>query len=103
MVAPTPETNTSIVLLNGSRVKPIGTLNALLISIQMNSGALIFGCENIKQLQVKLTRTAATEIKLLTDFHRSVNRVINVALIKGASSVIHGNIEFITSPRISDC
>ena len=54
-------------------------------------------CAKIKQLHVKLTRTAATEIKLLTDFHRSVNSVITTALTSGASRMTHGKIEFIRS------
>src|SRR6267143_1906759 len=95
MVAPTPETRTSIVLLNWSSVKPSGTLKAPAISIQANSVAAMPDCVKIKQLHVKLTSTAAIEIKLLTGFHRSVNSVMTAALTNGASRVIHGKIEFI--------
>src|SRR6266576_1262920 len=95
MVAPTPETRTSIVLLNWSSVKPSGTLKAPLISIQANSAAAMPDCVKIKQLHVKLTSTAAIEIKLLTAFHRSVKSVITTALNSGARRVIHGNNEFI--------
>jgi hypothetical protein len=52
-------------------------------------------CVKIKQLHVKLTSTAATEIKLLTAFHRSVKSVITAALTSGASRTTHGKIEFI--------
>src|SRR5437764_5627127 len=54
-------------------------------------------CVKIKQLHVKLTSTAAIEIKLLTAFHRSVNSVITPALDSGARRMIHGKIEFIAS------
>jgi len=66
----------------------------------VNSAAPILDCVKIKQLHVKLTRTAATEIKLLTAFHRSVNSVITTALINGASRTIHGKIEFIGSLKL---
>jgi hypothetical protein len=46
---------------------------------------------------VKLTSTAAIEIKLLTAFHLSVNSVITAALTNGATRTIHGKIEFIRS------
>src|SRR5205814_9221917 len=54
-------------------------------------------CVKIKELHVKLTSTAAIEIKLLTAFHRSVNSVITPALDSGARRMIHGKIEFIVS------
>src|SRR6266496_542520 len=95
MVAPTPETRTSIVLLSWSKVKPSGTLKAPPISIQANSAAVMPDCVKIKQLHVKLTSTAAIEIKLLTGFHRSVNSVMTAALNSGASRTIHGKDEFI--------
>src|SRR5438874_2052986 len=95
MVAPTPETRTSIVLLNWSSVRPRGTLKALGISIQLKRAVAIPDCVKIKQLHAKLTSTAAIEIKLLTPFHRSVNRVMIAALDSGASRITHGKIEFI--------
>jgi hypothetical protein len=58
---------------------------------------VILDCVKIKQLHVKLTRTAATEIKLLAAFHRSMNSVITTALANGASRMVHGKIEFIGS------
>src|SRR5215813_2564503 len=96
IVAPTPETTRSIVLLSWSNVKPIGTLKAP-ISIQVNSAAEIPDCVKIKQLHAKLTSTAVTEMKLLTVFHRSVNKVMITALTNGTSKMIHGKIEFIRS------
>src|SRR4029450_13715977 len=97
MVAPTPETRPSLVLLNWSSVRPRGTLNTPAISIQLNSAAAILDWLKIKQLHVKLTSTAAIEIKLLTAFHLSVNSVITAALTNGATRMIHGKIEFIRS------
>jgi hypothetical protein len=49
----------------------------------------------IKQLHVKLTSTAAIEIKLLAVFHRSAKSVITPAPTSGASRTTHGKIEFI--------
>src|SRR5262245_3358304 len=97
IVAPTPVTTRSIVLLSWSSVKPTGTLRAPATSIQINSAAAILDCVKIRQLHTKLTSTAATEIRLLTVFHRSVNSVITTALLNGVSSMIHGKIEFIGS------
>jgi hypothetical protein len=94
MIAPIPETRTAIVLLNGSSVRPSGTWKIPLIAIHVNSAAAIVECAKIKQLQVKLTSTAAIEIELLTVFHRRVKRVITAALTAGASRMIHGKIEF---------
>src|SRR4029453_8890070 len=91
---PTPETTRSIVLLRPSSTKPNGTLKTPPSSIQMNSGGEIPDREKIKQPQTKLTSTAATEIKLLSAFHRSVNSVIATALRSGARRIIHGKIEF---------
>src|SRR4030095_7487426 len=82
-------------LLNWSSVKPSGTLKAPAISIQLNSAAAILDFVKIKQLHVKLTRTAAIEIKLLTAFHRSVKSVITTALDRGVRRMTHGKIEFI--------
>src|SRR5438093_1356986 len=92
---PTPETTTSIVLLRLSRTNPNGTLKTPPRSIQLNSGPEISDREKIKQLQRKLTRTAATEMKLLSAFHRRVNSVIKIALISGARRMIHGKSKFI--------
>ena len=63
--------------------------------IHVNSAAVAVRCAKIRQLQVKLTRTAAIEIELLKVFHRSVNSVIRAALTSGASRMIHGKNEFI--------
>src|SRR6185437_9566521 len=97
IAAPTPETTRSIVLLSWSSVKPTGTLRASAMLIQVNSAAVILGCLKMKQLHAKLTSTAATEIKLLIAFHRSVNSVITTALTSGARRMIHGKNEFIGS------
>src|SRR5215813_15207483 len=96
IVAPTPETTRSIVLLSWSNVKPIGTLKAP-ISIHVNSAAEIPDCVKIKQLHAKLTSTAVTETKLLTVFNRNVNNVMIIALANGTSRMIHGRVEFIGS------
>jgi hypothetical protein len=61
----------------------------------VNSAAAQVGCAKIKQLQKKLTSTAATEIELLRVFHRRVNSVIRAALSSGASRITQGKIEFI--------
>src|SRR6266496_1107056 len=82
-----PETRTSIVLLRLSNTKPNGTLNTSPNSILLNSRAEIPGCVKIKQLQTKLKSTAATEIKLLSAFHRCVN---NAELNNGARRISHG-------------
>src|SRR5215469_8770363 len=99
IIAPTPETRTTIVLLNVSSVSPSGTLRAPPISIQVNSGAEMPGCTKTTQPQTKLTSTAATEMKLLTAFHRSANSVMTTALTSGASRTTHGKIEFIGFAR----
>ena len=93
MAAPTPETRTTIVLLNGSRVRPNGTWNMPPIPIHVNSAAAPVERAKIKQLFVKLTSTATTEIALLNIFHRRVKSVMTAALINGASRMIHGKIE----------
>src|SRR5437899_7568081 len=94
MIAPIPETRTAIVLLNGSRVRPNGTWKTPLIPIHVSPAAAAVRCAKIKQLQIKLTSTAAIEIELLTPFHRSVNSVITVALTNGASRITQGTIIF---------
>ena len=94
MTAPTPETRTAIVLLNGSKVRPNGTWKTPLIPIHVNSAAAAVECANTKQLQTKLTSTATIEIELLNIFHRRVNNVITAALTSGASRMIHVKIEF---------
>src|SRR4030095_4954282 len=92
---PTPETTRSIVLLRPSSTKPNGTLKTPPSSIQVNAGGEIPDREKIKQLQTKLKRTAAIEIKLLSAFHRIANSVITAALKSGARRIIHGKVEFI--------
>src|ERR1043166_2858833 len=94
MAAPTPETRTAMVLLNGSRVRPNGTWNTPPIPIHVNSAAAPVERAKIKQLPAKLTSTAPIEIALLNVFHRRVNSVITAALTAGASRMIHGKIEF---------
>ena len=89
-----PETRTAIVLLNWSSVSPSGTWKTPLISIHVNSAAAPVRCAKIRQLQIKLTSTAAIEIALLNVFHRSVNNVITVALASGASRISQGTIIF---------
>src|SRR5438093_4777950 len=96
MTAPIPETRTAIVLLNGSRVRPNGTWKTPLIPIHVNSPAAAVECAKIKQLQIKLTSTAAIEIELLNAFHRSVNNVITAALSNGARRMRQGRSGFIT-------
>src|SRR5207244_7779969 len=95
MTAPIPETTTAIHLLHGSRVRPNGTWKTPLIPIHVNSAAAAVECAKIKQLQIKLTSTAAIEIELLNAFHRSVNNVITAVLSSGARRIIHGKIEVI--------
>jgi hypothetical protein len=41
---------------------------------------------------MKLMSTAATEIKLLNAFHRSVNSVITTALASGTARISHGRM-----------
>jgi len=51
------------------------------------------------QLQAKLPRTAATEMKLLSAFARCVSNAIATALASGKSKTIQGRLEFIGSAR----
>jgi hypothetical protein len=44
----------------------------------------------MKQLQQKLTNTAAIEIALLNDFDRSVKSAMTVALANGVRGINHG-------------
>src|SRR5207244_12272312 len=96
MTAPIPETRTAMVLLNWSSVSPSGTWKTPLIPIHVNSAAAPVRCAKIRQLQIKLTSTAAIEIALLNVFHRSVNNVIAAALTSGATRISQGTI--IVSP-----
>ena len=98
MSDPTPETRTSIVLLRLSNTNPSGTLKTPLISIHVDADAEILDCMKTNQLQTKLPRTAATEMKLLSRFDRCVNKVIAAALASGESKTIQGKLEFIESP-----
>src|SRR4029077_6381788 len=95
MITPIPETRTATVLLNGSSVRPSGTWKIPLIAIHVNLAAAVVECAKIKQLQVKLTSTAAIEIELLNVFHRSVKSVITAALTSGVSRMTHGRVKFI--------
>src|SRR5438552_2728688 len=90
MSAPTPLTRTSIVLLNESSVKPIGTRRNPRISIQGISAALISGLVKTTQLQIKLIDTATTEINALRLRAHLVTRAISPALTSGASKTSQG-------------
>src|SRR5439155_1334508 len=74
---------------------PIMNPKSPMIPIHVNSAAATVRCAKIRQLQIKLTSTAAIEIALLNVFHRSVKNVIAAALTSGASKMSHGNIRFI--------
>jgi hypothetical protein len=67
------------------------------MSIHVNWAAEVVECPNTKQLQTKLTSTAAIEIELLNVFDRRVNSVIKAALTAGASRMIHGRNKFMDS------
>src|SRR6266581_5383404 len=97
MTAPTPETRTAIVLLNGSKVRPNGTWKTPLIPIHVNSAVAAVECAKVEQLQTKLTSTATIDIELLNVFHRRVNSVITTALANGARRISQGTIGFIRS------
>src|SRR5437667_1751769 len=97
--APIPETSTSIIRLKSSKTKPKGTVKTVPKSIHFNPGAERLFRPKIKQLQRKLPRTAATEIKLLNGFNRRVNKVMAPAETSGASRTIQGKIGFIRSAR----
>src|SRR6266568_4192803 len=96
MSDPMPETRTSMVLLRLSSTKPRGTLKTPPSSIQVNSGAETDDRAKTKQLQMKLPRTAATEIKLLSALNRSANKVITVAEMSGSSNAYHGSMLFMS-------
>src|SRR4030095_3880160 len=100
MSAPTPDTRSAIVLLNGSNVSASGTWKTPLIAIQLTSAAVLVERAKTKQLQRKLTSTAAIEIELLRLFHRRVNSVIRPALTSGVSRMSHGNSKFIELQRL---
>jgi hypothetical protein len=67
------------------------------MSSQVRSGAEILGWRKISQLQMKLTRTAAMETKLLSGLDRRVNSVIAIAEASGHSKTCHGSMLVITS------
>src|SRR6266404_4427559 len=94
MSDPTPETRTSIVLLRLSNTNPSGTLKTPLISIHVDADAEILDCMKTNQLQTKLPRTAATEMKLLSALNRSVNKVMAIAEPSGRSNTHHGSMLF---------
>jgi hypothetical protein len=58
----------------------------------------------MRQLQTKLPRTAAIEMKLLKPFHRRVNKVIAAAEINGSSKTAQGSelltVKLIYCPRM---
>src|SRR5438105_15594216 len=91
MSEPTPETTSSINLLRSSRTKPIGTLRTPRMSIQVNSGAEMSSLVKMAQLQKKLPRTAAAEMKLLTFFQRRVSNVMTPAEPSGSNKTNHGS------------
>src|SRR6266581_6576879 len=94
MSDPTPETRTSIVLLRLSNTNPNGTLKTPLISIHVDAGAEILDCVKTSQLQTKLPRTAATEMKLFSALNRSANKVMAIAEPSGRSNTYHGSMVF---------
>ena len=55
-----------------------------------------FGSRKMKQLQAKLPRTAATEMKLLNVFDRRVKSVITAAEQSGRSKTYHGSALFMS-------
>ena len=73
------------------------------MSIQLRAGAEMFGCTKIKQLQMKLARTAAIEMKLLSDFARRVNSVIAPAEIRGSINAYHGSTLLVVKLKILSC
>src|SRR5438270_10137551 len=87
---PTPETTSNINRLRSSRIKATGTLKTPRMSIQANSGAEMSMRTKMKQLQTKLPRTAAIEMKPLTFFQRRVNKVMTAAEASGSSKTNHG-------------
>jgi hypothetical protein len=99
MSEPTPVTTSNIVLLSGSRVKARGTLKMPGKSIQVRSAARIFGSRKMRQLQTKLARTAAMEMKLLRGFDLRVNKVMAPAEPSGAIRIIQGRFEVIDLAR----
>src|SRR5438128_810852 len=103
MSEPTPETTSSINLLRSSRTKAIGTLKTPRMSIQVNSGAEMSVLTKIAQLQRRLPRTAATEMKLLTVFHRRVNKVMTPAEASGRSKTNHGSELLVVKVKILGC
>src|SRR5438093_12197785 len=96
MTLPKTQTNIATVMLNWSNESATGTWKTPLIPIHVNSAAAPVRCAKIRQLQIKLTSTAAIEIALLNVFHRSVNNVIAVALSNGARRMRQGRSGFIT-------
>src|SRR6266542_6643246 len=95
MTAPTPETRRTIVLLSASSVRAIGTLSAPATSIHVIWAAELAECAKTKQLQIKLTSTATTEIVLLNAFHRRVNSVMTMVLTSGAIRISQGTSKLI--------
>src|SRR6202045_3265872 len=91
MSDPTPETTSSINLLRSSSTNASGKANTPPMLIQVNSGAEMSAWTKIAQPQAKLPRTAATEMALLTFFHRRVNKVMTAAEPSGRSNTNHGS------------
>src|SRR5438105_15664183 len=100
MSDPTPETTSNISRLRLSRIKAIGTLKTPRMSIQANSGAEMSMRTKMKQLQKKLPRTAAIEIKPLMFFQRRVNKVMTAAEASGSSKTNHGRKLFVVNFKI---
>src|SRR5205807_3577548 len=88
----TPLTRTSIVLLKGSSTNPIGTRRIPGNSIHGISVAPVSDPAKTIQLQIKLTRTATTEIPALRLRPRPVTSAISAALTSGASRTSQGII-----------
>lgn len=101
MSEPTPETTSNISRLEPSSTRAIGTLRTPRMSIQVNSGEEMSVLEKIAQLQMKLPKTAAIEMRLLTVFQRRVNSVITAAEPKGKSKTNQGSNVLAVNIRIS--
>ena len=70
------------------------------ISIQANSGAEMSVLTKIAQLQAKLPRTDATEMKLLRFCHRREKSMITAAEANGSNKTSHGSELLVVNIRI---
>jgi hypothetical protein len=92
-----------MVLLSASTVRAIGILSAPATSIHVIWTAELSACAKTKQLQTKLTSTAATDIEPLNAFQRSVNSVMTMALTSGAIRISQGRSDLIAWAKILNC